>query len=111
MTVKYLPAVMMGLSVIMMVTIPYASIAHAQYLGNVGVSGETGVNTLEETLKVARDRVLLVQENPETGSGTPYFAADGILGALGISAGIFGGISLAFFAKARNGKYAAPGRG
>ena len=110
MIVKCLPAIL-GISVVLIVTMPYASHAYAQYLGNVGNLGETGVNTLEETLKIARDRVLLAQDNPSTGSGTPYFAADGIFGAMGISAGIFGGISFAFFIKGRHGRYAAPGRG
>ena len=45
------------------------------------------------------------------GSGTPYFAADGILGASVLSAGIFGGIATMFFIKGRKGKYASMGRG
>lgn len=110
MTAKILPAIL-GISVILIATVPSASNAYAQYMGNVGIHGETGANTLEENIQVARDRVLLAQENPATGSGTPYFAADGVVGAMGIAAGVFGGIALAFFTKAKSGKYAAPGRG
>lgn len=106
MTAKLLPAIL-GISVILVATMPYATNAYAQYIGY----GETGANTLEENVKIARDRVIIAQENPATGSGTPYFAADGVVGAMGIAAGVFGGISLAFFARARNGKYAALGRG
>jgi hypothetical protein len=85
--------------------------AFAQYMGNVGETGETGQNTLEETLKLARDRVDYAEENPATGSGTPYLAADGVLGASAIAAAIFGGIAGAFFFKGRSGRYAAQGRG
>jgi len=46
-----------------------------------------------------------------TGSGTPVFAADGVLGASLISGGIFGGIAATFFIRGRKGKYAAMGRG
>lgn len=110
MTAKTLPAIL-GISVILIATVPSASDAYAQYMGNVGLNGETGANTLEENIQIARDRVLLAQENPATGSGTPYFAADGVVGAMGIAAGVFGGIAFAFFTKAKAGKYAAHGRG
>ena len=85
--------------------------AFAQYMGNVDQSGKTGKNTLEETLKLQRERVEYAQENPATGSGTPYLAADGVLGASAISAAIFGGIAAAFFIRGRSGRYAAQGRG
>lgn len=39
------------------------------------------------------------------------FAADGVIGALVLSTGIFGGIAVTFFMKSRQGKYAAIGRG
>jgi len=85
--------------------------AFAQYMGNVDPSGAAGANTLEETLKLQRDRVEYAQENPATGSGTPYLAADGVLGASAIAAAVFGGIAGAFFIRARSGRYAAQGRG
>jgi hypothetical protein len=85
--------------------------AFAQYMGNVDQSGKTGSNTLEETLKLQQARVSTAAENPASGSGTPYLAADGVLGASAIAAAVFGGIAAAFFLKGRSGRYAAQGRG
>jgi hypothetical protein len=85
--------------------------AAAQYMGSVGESGKTGKNTLEETLKLAKERVDYAKANPSTGSGTPYLAADGVLGASAISAAVFGGIAAAFYIRSRSGRYAAQGRG
>ncbi len=82
-----------------------SSIAFGQYLGNVGDAGETGQNTLEETLELAKRRI------PGSGSGTPYLDATGVLGASVIAGAVFGGIAGAFFVRARSGKYAAMGRG
>ena len=85
--------------------------AFAQYMGNVGDEGETGARTLEETLELARRKIEAAEANPASGSGTPYLAADGVLGASAIAAAVFGGIAGALFFKGRNGKYAAQGRG
>lgn len=85
--------------------------AFAQYMGNVADEGKTGSNTLEETLKLAKARVDSAADNPATGSGTPYLAADGVLGASAIAAAVFGGIAGTFFFKGRSGRYAAQGRG
>jgi hypothetical protein len=85
--------------------------AFAQYMGSVDSTGKTGKNTLEETLKLAKERVDYAKANPSTGSGTPYLAADGVLGASAISAAVFGGIAAAFFIRAKSGRYAAQGRG
>lgn len=86
--------------------------AFAQYMGNVDQSsGKTGKNTLEEALKLQRERVESAKSNPATGSGTPYLAADGVLGASAIAAAVFGGIAAAFFIRGRSGRYAAQGRG
>jgi len=79
--------------------------AFAQYMPP---SGQTG---LDDLMDIAQKRVEIVNENPGTGSGTPMFAAEGILGATALSAGVFGGIAAAFFIKSRKGKYAAIGRG
>ena len=87
------------------------TVAFAQYMGNVGSAGETGQNTLEETLRLARDRIEAAENNPGSGSGTPYLDASGVLGASIIAGAVFGGIAGAFFIRARSGKYAAMGRG
>jgi hypothetical protein len=85
--------------------------AFAQYMGNVDQTGQTGKNTLEETLKLQQARVATAADNPASGSGTPYLAADGVLGASAIAAAVFGGIAAAFFFRSRSGRYAAQGRG
>jgi hypothetical protein len=85
--------------------------AFAQYMGNVGSGGETGQGTLEETLELAKRRIEAAEANPQSGSGTPYLAADGVLGASAIAAAVFGGIAGALFFKGRHGKYVAQGRG
>jgi len=89
----------------------YYGTAFAQYMGNVGTGGETGKFTLEETLELAKRKVQAADDNPATGSGTPYLDADGIVGASIIAGAVFGGIAGAFFFKGRQGRYAAQGRG
>ena len=88
-----------------------ASVAFAQYMGNVGGGGETGSYTLEEALEIQRRRIEAAEANPASGSGTPYLNADGVVGASVIAGAVFGGIAGAFFLKGRSGKYAAMGRG
>lgn len=99
------------LSVFFIGSIGAASVASAQYLGNVGGAGETGQGTLEEALKVQSARVVSAAENPGAGSGTPYLDANGVVGASVIAGAVFGGIAGAFFIRGRSGKYAAMGRG
>ena len=88
-----------------------SSVAFAQYMGNVGSQGETGQNTLEETLLLAERRIQAAESNPSSGSGTPYLDASGVVGASIIAGAGFGGIAAAFCVRARSGKYAAMGRG
>ena len=85
--------------------------AFAQYMGSVGSAGETGVATLEEQLKLARAKVTATEANPAAGSGTPYLAAGGVVGASVVAGAVFGGIAIAFVVKGRSGKYYAQGRG
>ena len=87
------------------------TVAFAQYMGNVGDQGQTGINTLEEALALQRARVDSANANPAAGSGTPVLGADGIFGAAAITAIIFGSVSGALFLKSKKGKYAAIGRG
>ncbi len=70
--------------------------------------------TLEKYLaneKLASDAVKIASQSKGAGSGTPYFAADGVLGASAIAAAIFGGIAATFFIRGKNGRYVAYGRG
>jgi hypothetical protein len=88
-----------------------SAVAFAQYMGNVGGSGETGKYTLEEALELQRRRIESAEANPASGSGTPVLDAGGVAGAAIIAGAVFGGISAAFLIKGRSGKYAAMGRG
>ncbi len=106
--------VLLTVSLIAVFTMGYYAdntVAFAQYMGNVGSAGETGVGTLEEALALQRARVASAEANPAAGSGTPVMDADGVFGAAAISAAIFGGIAGALFYKSKSGKYAAMGRG
>jgi len=88
--------------------------AFAQYMGSGGTGNQDGGHpsmSLEHTLELAAAKVQYAHDNPAAGSGTPYLAADGVIGASAIAAAIFGGIAGAFFIRGRSGKYAAQGRG
>ena len=91
--------------------VPSVTSAYAVYLGNPGDDGAIGVGTLEEALHLAREKAIAVEDDSAFGSGTPYLAADGVLGASAISAGVFGGIAAALIIKGRHGRYALPGAG
>lgn len=82
-----------------------SSFAFAQYFTPDGKTG------LDDYLQLAQDKVAIAKDNPQAGSGTPMFAADGVLGALILSTGIFGGVAATFFIKSRQGKYAVVGCG
>ena len=82
-----------------------SDLAYAQYLPPAGTTG------LEDLLELSKERVRIAEENPGTGSGTPMFALDGVIGALALSTGVFGGVAAAFFVMGRKGKYAPMGRG
>jgi hypothetical protein len=64
-----------------------------------------------QNVKLASDAVKIASENKGAGSGTPFLAADGVVGASAISASVFGGIAAMFFLKGRHGRYVAQGRG
>ena len=67
--------------------------------------------TLYQEMEASKNKVDVANDPDAFGSGTPYFAADGVLGASALAAGVFGGIATMFFVGGRNGKYAAIGRG
>ncbi len=98
-------AIIAGVMFSILILPSVSNVAFAQYLSSDGKTG------LDDLLQLAQDRVALANDNPNTGSGTPMFAADGVLGALILSTGIFGGIAATFFIRSRQGKYAALGRG
>jgi len=76
-----------------------------------GEDGYIGVGTLEEALHLAREKAIAVEKDSSFGSGTPYLAADGVLGASAITAGVFGGIAAVLIVKGRRGRYALQGTG
>ena len=100
-------SILVGTALIVLVTSAGLGHAYAQYFTQGTKSGAT----LEESLKLAKERVQEAQDHPSTGSGTPFLAANGVLGAMGIAGAVFGGIAAAFYLKGRNGRYAAIGRG
>jgi hypothetical protein len=59
------------------------------------------IMTVEQMLEKARERVQIVKVHPGQGSGTPYLDANGVIGASIISGAIFGGIFVAFIARAK----------
>ncbi|TBR24951.1 MAG: hypothetical protein EPO63_02890 [Candidatus Nitrosotenuis sp.] len=69
------------------------------------------LDNLLDQKELAHKAVLDARAHPGAGSGTPYFAADGVLGASAISAMVFGGIAATFFLMGRHGRYVAVGRG
>ena len=98
-------AILTGVMFSVLILPSVSSFAFAQYLTTEGQTG------LDDYLQLAQDKVAIAKENPKAGSGTPMFAADGVLGALILSTGVFGGIAATFFIRGRQGKYAAIGRG
>ncbi len=100
-----------GIVLVVLLVPSVTSTAYAVYLGNPGEDGYIGVGTLEEALHLAREKAKAVEDDSAFGSGTPYLAADGVLGASAISAGVFGGIAAALIIKGRHGRYALPGAG
>ena len=84
------------------------TIASAQYLGNTGVGGETGANTLEEVLRIKSEQVNIAWPPPD---GGPILEPPSHRMLVFMVAALLGGIATIFFIKGRSGKYAAIGRG
>lgn len=84
--------------------IPLSQLAFAQY-------HTPDKGTLYNWMEDPANKKRLATSPGSFGSGVPYFAADGLLGASILSGGIFGGIAAMFFIRGRKGKYAAMGRG
>ncbi|MDH3656951.1 MAG: hypothetical protein OEM77_02300 [Nitrosopumilus sp.] len=106
--------ILLAASLIAVFTVGYyaeSAVAFAQYMGNVGETGQTGTYTLEEALELQRRRIESAEANPSSGSGTPYLDAGGVIGAAVVAGAVFGGIAGALFIRGKSGKYAAMGRG
>ena len=94
-----------------------ASIASAQYMGNVDSGGDPVPSTPGEPLigepliEVREEGIGPAEASPASGSGTPYLDADGVVGASAIAGAVFGGVAGAFFLRGRSDKYTAMGRG
>lgn len=67
--------------------------------------------TLYDLLEDPANKQILATTPEAFGSGTPYFAADGVIGASLLAGGIFGGVATMLFVQGRKGRYAAMGRG
>ena len=93
-----------GLSVIAILLVIVIRLVPAQY--DVSKS-----ETLYDCL-VSPTNKKQIATNPEVmGSEIPYFAADGILNAYTLTAGVFGGLSMMFFIQSIKDKYASMGCG
>ena len=90
-----------GITLAMMTTI--LTPAYAQY--------DVIDNGIYKEMEKSKDKVAIATHADATGSGVPYFAADGVLGASILSAGVFGGVAALFFVRSKKGKYSAIGRG
>jgi hypothetical protein len=80
--------------------LPLAAAQSAYPQSNSGYGG----STLEENLKLARDKIADVKAHPAAGSGTPVLDAGGVLGASIAVGAVFGGIFIAFVVKAKQAK-------
>ncbi len=67
--------------------------------------------TLYDLLEDPANKQILATAPDAFGSGTPYFAADGVIGASLLAGGIFGGVATMLFVRGKKGRYAAMGRG
>ena len=75
-------------ALVAIVALPFVmqSPAFAQQYGQAA----TNSPTLEENLKLARERIAAVQANPHAGSGTPFLDAGGLITGMVVVAVIFG---------------------
>ena len=63
--------------------------------------GNSSPMTMEQELELAHKRVELVKAHPGEGSGTPFLSPSGVIGAMAITGGVFGGIFVAFVLRAK----------
>jgi hypothetical protein len=87
------------------VVLPALNIAFAQYVG-----GPTGGVTLEEQLKLAKEKIANAKQVGAYGSGTAMFGTniDNTVIMIIIIAVVIGGVAAAFFAAGTRGKKTRP---
>jgi amino acid transporter len=87
------------------VVLPALNIAFAQYVG-----GPTGGVTLEEQLKLAKEKIANAKQVGAYGSGTAMFGTniDNTVIMIIIIAVVIGGVAAAFFAASASGKKKRP---
>ncbi len=66
---------------------------------------------LYQAMVTSKSKVDIATREGATGSGTPNFALDGVIGACILAGGIFGTTAAMLFIRGRKGRYAAIGRG
>ena len=70
----------------------------------------TNIGDVYDNVRDAKIKLEIARDPDAVGSGTPYFALDGVIISAVLSAGIFGGVSAMFFIRGQKGRYAAQGR-
>ena len=93
-------------AILAVLVLPSVSHAFAQYSPTA-----TDIQEVYNNVKDGATKTEIAKGEGAFGSGTPYFAADGVIGSTILTAGVFGGIATMFFVRGRKGKYAAQGRG
>ena len=93
-------------AILIILLLPSVSQVSAQYQ----LTG-TDIRDVYNAVKDGQTKTNIAKGDGAFGSGTPYFAADGIISSTVLAAGVFGGIATMFFVKGRKGKYAVQGRG
>ena len=93
-------------AILAVLVLPSVSQAFAQYYPT-----GTDIREVYDNVNDGATKTEIAKGEGAFGSGTPYFAADGVVGSTVLTAGVFGGIATMFFIRGRKGKYAAQGRG
>ena len=88
-----------ALTIAVLLPIVLPNLAFAQYGG-----AATNSPTLEEQLKLAREKVAAVKADPQGGSGTPFLDPNGLVFAMVACAIIFGALFGVFVLMAHNAK-------
>ena len=86
---------------------------HAQYFGGgseqltqeqLNKCAQYNISPCTQNNILAKERLIAAQNNPATGSGTPYLQGVETWAVIGALGAIFGGVAAAFFFKGRGSK-------